>query len=558
MKKLFTLTVCLLVLLSIPYVARAIDVSSAIVQVKIYDEALQTFVSTGSGVSFSVNSIITNYHVVSDAVTNPNRYSVFVCVVRDGYEETQCIYRAYLDRVYGTFEVKPEYQSDIDIAIIHINYAWIDGKWQSIMDIPLNEFSFPIIDPAYNGFDSSQLPVGTPIQTYGFPAFATNLLTRTDGHIIERNDLEDILGHYVIDNLIGPGSSGGAALSTSGDLIGITSSGWTDEGGNFIAGRVIPVSWINSWWVNDLGYRINTRGEYTTLGEGSEKVSANVTCLLGGGVYYSDNSVCKYPNEVSELECLDSEFLNANKQCVSEKELLDASCAVTFHASHWTGTIDPNVSHDCICNDGSNWFAGEQSCKYPEEENISFASSIDIIMNQTTIDDHPIITFSESVESIASSIEQHPIVERTKGMILLQVEEHGEAWYVNPLDGKRYYMKDGTAAFSLMRGFALGITNSDIEKIPRHDQLFGGDNALRSRLSGRILLQVEEQGDALYMYPEDDKRYFLGLPGDAYDLMRDLGLGITNADLEKIPVGTLEINSVSSNRSLESTTIPVP
>jgi hypothetical protein len=46
------------------------------------------------------------------------------------------------------------------------------------------------------------------------------------------------------------------------------------------------------------------------------------------------------------------------------------------------------------------------------------------------------------------------------------VEEHGEAWYVNPKTGYRHYMKDGEAAYSLMRYYSLGISNKDLEKIP--------------------------------------------------------------------------------------------
>lgn len=57
------------------------------------------------------------------------------------------------------------------------------------------------------------------------------------------------------------------------------------------------------------------------------------------------------------------------------------------------------------------------------------------------------------------------LTERMKGKILLQVESHGEAWYVNPKDGKRYYMKDGDSALQIMRKFGDGIRTSDLEKI---------------------------------------------------------------------------------------------
>jgi hypothetical protein len=54
---------------------------------------------------------------------------------------------------------------------------------------------------------------------------------------------------------------------------------------------------------------------------------------------------------------------------------------------------------------------------------------------------------------------------KQKGQILLQVESRGEAWYVNPSDGKRYYMKDGASAYEIMRFLSLGITNNNLEKI---------------------------------------------------------------------------------------------
>jgi len=57
------------------------------------------------------------------------------------------------------------------------------------------------------------------------------------------------------------------------------------------------------------------------------------------------------------------------------------------------------------------------------------------------------------------------LVNKMKGRILLQVQSKGEAWYINPVDGKRYYMKSGDAAFEIMRYLSLGISNSDIAKI---------------------------------------------------------------------------------------------
>lgn len=56
------------------------------------------------------------------------------------------------------------------------------------------------------------------------------------------------------------------------------------------------------------------------------------------------------------------------------------------------------------------------------------------------------------------------------------------------------------------------------------------------RTSGWILLDVEHSGEAWYVYPPTLQRYYLGRPTDAFAIMRFLSLGITNADLSRIPV----------------------
>ena len=64
------------------------------------------------------------------------------------------------------------------------------------------------------------------------------------------------------------------------------------------------------------------------------------------------------------------------------------------------------------------------------------------------------------------STEAASLVDSLKGRILLQVEQHGEAWYVNPTDNKRYYLGRPDDAFEIMRSFGLGITNNDLDQIP--------------------------------------------------------------------------------------------
>jgi len=53
---------------------------------------------------------------------------------------------------------------------------------------------------------------------------------------------------------------------------------------------------------------------------------------------------------------------------------------------------------------------------------------------------------------------------------------------------------------------------------------------LASQLSGRILLQVQSKGEAWYVNPANYKKYYLGKPDDAYNLMRQLSVGISEKE----------------------------
>ena len=117
-----------------------------------------------------------------------------------------------------------------------------------------------------------------------------------------------------------------------------------------------------------------------------------------------------------------------------------------------------------------------------------------------------------------------------RGRILLQVQQRGEAWYVNPVDGKKYYLGQPSDTFQVMKNLSLGISNKDFNK------LSSNKNQLK-KLSGRILLKVEDHGRAAYINPVNLKIYQLNSPTEAFNLLRSLGLGITDANLNKIASG---------------------
>ncbi|MFA4873624.1 MAG: CARDB domain-containing protein, partial [Patescibacteria group bacterium] len=58
------------------------------------------------------------------------------------------------------------------------------------------------------------------------------------------------------------------------------------------------------------------------------------------------------------------------------------------------------------------------------------------------------------------------LAHRVKGEIFLQTEEHGEAWYVDPVTEQRFYLKDGESAYRALQAFGLGISDANLRKIP--------------------------------------------------------------------------------------------
>jgi len=182
------------------------------------------------------------------------------------------------------------------------------------------------------------------------------------------------------------------------------------------------------------------------------------------------------------------------------------------------------------------------------------------------------------------NISNQSMYNRLKGKILLKVEDDGRAYYVHPREEKMYYLGRPADAFRIMREQGVGITNSNLSRIEPNlsntsgsdadgdglghmfeeaigtdpnnpdsdgdsfadkEEIENGYNPLQgsgAKLSfdkgfagsnlGRIFLQVEQNGEAWYVYPEDSSRYFLGRPADAFAIMRSLGLGISNQDFE--------------------------
>jgi len=176
--------------------------------------------------------------------------------------------------------------------------------------------------------------------------------------------------------------------------------------------------------------------------------------------------------------------------------------------------------------------------------------------------------------------------QRLQGQIVLQVEEQGQAWYIDSLLQQKIFLGSPDNAFQLIKILGKGISDQDLEKIPislkynfdldtdqdnlsdkiedslgtnkiqiDSDQdgyndgleIINNYNPLKSdqqklnidlnfakKFQGKILLQTEKNGEAWYVNPKNYYRHYIGSPKQILDIMINLGLGISNQDLEKI------------------------
>lgn len=143
--------------------------------------------------------------------------------------------------------------------------------------------------------------------------------------------------------------------------------------------------------------------------------------------------------------------------------------------------------------------------------------------------------------------------EKLSGEILLQVEEHGEAYYVHPDNLLGFYLKDGEVAYQLMRQESLGISEVDFAKLEvrtdaetlRDEPSICRSNSFAGNLKGRVMLRPEAHGEAYYIDTETCLALYLEDGQAAYDSMRFLGLGISNKDLQRIPTQRIAAQDVA-------------
>ncbi len=143
-----------------------------------------------------------------------------------------------------------------------------------------------------------------------------------------------------------------------------------------------------------------------------------------------------------------------------------------------------------------------------------------------------------------TNVSDESLYSSLKGKIILRVELNGEAYYVHPNNNKMYYLGRPADAFQVMREQGVGITNNDLNRIRLADDCpyyspncmdeSSEDKSFANNQKGKIFLQVENNGEAWYVDPSNSRRYFLGRPIDAFNIMRERGLGINENDFNNL------------------------
>ncbi len=281
-----------------------------------------------------------------------------------------------------------------------------------------------------------------------------------------------------------------------------------------------------------------------SLGSGSVDTTVPISDTKSlGNLSAAGINVLGYVNSIINFNAINSQSKILNKYTLKIKEVNTVNKKIKLELQPGARELIIDVNEKKyldLDNDGIN----DVLLVY----NNLLVNRVDLTISQLSVaaeinetDDNSIT--NEPAKDPASDIDMQEVINKEKeatknldsrltsrlaGKILLQVEEKGQAWYVEPISKARHFMGRPTDAFSMMRRFGLGISEANFTTFQ--------SSGAPSRFSGRILLRVEENGEAYYVNPVDLKLYYLGRPADAFRIMRELALGINNVNIRQIPL----------------------
>lgn len=462
----------------------------AIIQIQQYKnvDGKNVLQSTGSGTLIdSEGRVLTNYSVIKNTVENPSSSFLVLCLKLTDKQAFAC---------YNALTTTLKYDYTYNVALFKIDRLrsndtepflpladWLKNK----------QATLPYLN--YDRQVSAQkIKLASSIDALGYAATSSKSLTTATGTATgfryTATPKNPTLTFQILTGAkITKAMSGGAVFDANANYIGITTAGTKAN-----TGYIIPLPLINHV-LRDL-HQCNQGYAWST----EKDICVPIVIPVA----------TKYP--VDPKLCTNGYLGFDTSACLR----LNAYCNSTASSTFWS-----SLSASC-----------ESSATQ-----VTPPKPTDITPVDTSTKTPPLVGAYNATKKDLN------LVARMRGQILLQVESRGEAWYLNPSDSLRYYLADGSAAYTMMRAAGSGIANIDLDKIPTATSTQAllkaksicATNSLANRLKGKILLQVQSRGEAWYIDPRNCQRIYLKDGEAAYQVMRNLGAGITNANLEKLP-----------------------
>jgi len=504
---------------------------------------------SGSGTIIDSNGIIlTNKHVVTD------QYGGVINTCAIGFIES--------------ISQEPNFYTNSKVNVAEVKYYTTTDDMDAAilyLENPTNK-TFPYI----NIWDSnsSSLQFGDKIEIIGFPSIGGSTITYTSGDFSGFGSASYTTKNYIKTTApLEHGNSGGASYNSNGQFIGIPTA--------VVAGSLNSISYILSinsikTWLNGLlgiEYKQGVIEQEPVIEESNIVIQNDITAPNISKINLQFYDCSKYfPERDSAGNVQYNPTINGVKgnaatvlrpeQCVPITYDIDKSFKYEAQTLYVKLDIPNDVWND-IYRIGF-WWANEPLKEPLRIQTVGTGSKAIFTYENNFIKPFPSINTGEGKyyfslqladesgnisetktwmynydlsENVDKSNIDYSFSKKQAGKILLQVESHGEAYYINPKDSKRYYMANGNEAYRIMRYLGIGITNNDLSRVK-------SDKNFAKKHSGKIFLQVESHGEAYYI-DFDGNAHYLKDGGAAYAIMRDLGLGITNSDLDKIPEGGL-------------------
>jgi hypothetical protein len=457
--------------------------------------------SSGAGVVLDVRGrILTNRHVI-EAKLMTESSSINVCVTQDEGTAPNCLFHA---KVLDS-RIDPQ-----DLALLQITE--VSDKKQGW--ITLDEYRLRYGAPSFLkhvNLDKSvtktePLTLGQDLQFLGYPGTATDTVFYATGIVsgFQKNTYQGSLAPWYVktDQDVKLSGTGGGAFDKNNQFIGIPTKTYAKVG--YILGR--PV--INRFLKEVLG------ADYAS--SSADALPPNSAVGVFAGVLQTSNCPLYASKGTTGGAC---------------------ACHAGFFAVGDSCIVAPTY---CAIKGGTYAYDGQACTGIVESVPPVVTVPVKPTTTTVTVAPKPTVTTTGPIDQTKDAFVTSQItllkpmnaalVERLRGAILLQTQGHGEAWYLDPVTAKRHYMKDGPTAYQMLRAFGLGIADTDLAKVK------AGDKIMVDRMKGRILLQVQAHGEAYYIHPVTGMAYYLKDGEAAYKVMREVSLGIADADLQTIPI----------------------